>query len=1065
MSRIHKSLLALACVVIWCGVAFGASSPKYQMRDMARPRVDARSYVLPQANNGFARGFDRSVGAAANPNAKQMGTTYYDYQHNASTGRQVDEFNGKVEVSWMKAPGASVSIRSINWNRTNVNGAVGSVNAGYVPLANALLATGQQFDAVRPGYTNMRMRAGGKNVTIYHDAPESGGVQFWEARLDLSAGNGVFAGTPSQSPNAPGADHVSDGVIWPKSAISTCGTDQVHHGVGTWSGGANEVWYWRGIINDGAGTISWAAMPGGIPVKLDPVSAGVSAVVEASATGGKVAVVLGKQVNTTNADVIYYPSTDCGVTFGSAVNITNYSASGSEGFFSEINAVYDPGGELHIIWNTAPASGAHVPINLWHWSPTTGIRLITSAGWTNTCVGGTITNIGANNGSGVANEALAEPALSVKPAGVYGVAELMYATWVQFGPTDTDCGTVDAVGTLGGHVNGEIYVSVSSNDGLTWDRPQNVTKTSSPDCLPGNCQSEGWVTAAATADSGLYLSYVNDTHAGPAIQGGGAWSESPYMALAVEARAPVLEPVIAVSPVKYIELNANPAGGNSIADLNIISVGNADLTYLVEVTNTGGGLSHVLVNNGPTYGNTILAGGAPNVVQVKFDCLGLTNPSEHNWQLKVTSNDKQNDPGQGGSPIFVDMQVFAASPWYPCVDTVLSTGTHKMTVSSCLEMGKKGTEGTGFYDNGNKADFLYSGSPVVSLIRNNDTLAFNNVFMGLQDRTREQNKSFRAQGPMTVQNNVLLTVGDSTYLADRATGRATTTDTTIELNYEMIYPKPAHLSHGFVWKIKARSLTGSPITGVQLGAAADIDVPPSTGENGGLGYKDSGYVAVRGGKSDDAGNFVPNDSIMAFFYLPQGSGCSRNGAAAAQILSNDIYVYPTNMYMVDSLYRLFKSFGQLGSWGTNIYKGNKPDTNLMDLSAMLVTNYNATLSPTDTTRWGFGVAVSYLGPSDLYATIQALRAATHAPCQVACLITLPGDVNISNTITSADIITLVNFVFKGGVAPKPCTANGDVNCSGTVTSADIITLVNFVFKGGNAPCDICANSPLAASCN
>jgi len=84
MSRIHKSLLALACVVIWCGVAFGASSPKYQMRDMARPRVDARSYVLPQANNGFARGFDRSVGAAANPNAKQMGTTYYDYQHNSS---------------------------------------------------------------------------------------------------------------------------------------------------------------------------------------------------------------------------------------------------------------------------------------------------------------------------------------------------------------------------------------------------------------------------------------------------------------------------------------------------------------------------------------------------------------------------------------------------------------------------------------------------------------------------------------------------------------------------------------------------------------------------------------------------------------------------------------------------------------------------------------------------------------------------------------------------------------------------------------------------------------------
>jgi hypothetical protein len=74
-----------------------------------------------------------------------------------------------------------------------------------------------------------------------------------------------------------------------------------------------------------------------------------------------------------------------------------------------------------------------------------------------------------------------------------------------------------------------------------------------------------------------------------------------------------------------------------------------------------------------------------------------------------------------------------------------------------------------------------------------------------------------------------------------------------------------------------------------------------------------------------------------------------------------------------------------------------------------------------------------------------------------------GDVNLSTTVTSSDIIIVVNFVFKGGVAPLPCTANGDVNCNGFVTSADIITLVNFVFKGGPAPCNTCT-SPLAAGC-
>ena len=81
-----------------------------------------------------------------------------------------------------------------------------------------------------------------------------------------------------------------------------------------------------------------------------------------------------------------------------------------------------------------------------------------------------------------------------------------------------------------------------------------------------------------------------------------------------------------------------------------------------------------------------------------------------------------------------------------------------------------------------------------------------------------------------------------------------------------------------------------------------------------------------------------------------------------------------------------------------------------------------------------------------------------------CAITLSGDVNNNGTITSADIIYLVNYVFKGGAAPLPCAANGDVNCSGTITSADIIYLVNYVFKGGAAPCNICTIVPSMWSC-
>lgn len=81
-----------------------------------------------------------------------------------------------------------------------------------------------------------------------------------------------------------------------------------------------------------------------------------------------------------------------------------------------------------------------------------------------------------------------------------------------------------------------------------------------------------------------------------------------------------------------------------------------------------------------------------------------------------------------------------------------------------------------------------------------------------------------------------------------------------------------------------------------------------------------------------------------------------------------------------------------------------------------------------------------------------------------CPIVLTGDVNQSTTLTSADIIYLVGYVFKGAVDPLPCPASGDVNCSGAVTSADIIYLVAHVFKGGLAPCDVCELVPGEWSC-
>ena len=63
-----------------------------------------------------------------------------------------------------------------------------------------------------------------------------------------------------------------------------------------------------------------------------------------------------------------------------------------------------------------------------------------------------------------------------------------------------------------------------------------------------------------------------------------------------------------------------------------------------------------------------------------------------------------------------------------------------------------------------------------------------------------------------------------------------------------------------------------------------------------------------------------------------------------------------------------------------------------------------------------------------------------------------GDANGDGVINSADIVYLINYLFKGGPAPDPLEV-GDLNCDGVINSADVVYLINYLFKGGPPPCD------------
>ena len=112
-------------------------------------------------------------------------------------------------------------------------------------------------------------------------------------------------------------------------------------------------------------------------------------------------------------------------------------------------------------------------------------------------------------------------------------------------------------------------------------------------------------------------------------------------------------------------------------------------------------------------------------------------------------------------------------------------------------------------------------------------------------------------------------------------------------------------------------------------------------------------------------------------------------------------------------------------------------------------------------RWmalalGFLLLVAQLGGAPQECASAPLIASA-AQGRDSCIVTMTGDVNLSSSITSGDIIYLVRYVFLIGPMPQPCRGAGDVNRSGQISSADIVFLVGYVFKSGFAPCDICTS--------
>lgn len=115
----------------------------------------------------------------------------------------------------------------------------------------------------------------------------------------------------------------------------------------------------------------------------------------------------------------------------------------------------------------------------------------------------------------------------------------IYVVWVNFpyfmwqddeGNFHYEEGATDT--SAAGYTNAEIMVSISTDYGITWREPINITETRwmrnvAPD--PGECMSENWPSVAVRADDALHIMYILDTDAGGLPQNEGTATNCPVI--------------------------------------------------------------------------------------------------------------------------------------------------------------------------------------------------------------------------------------------------------------------------------------------------------------------------------------------------------------------------------------------------------------------------------------------------------------------------------------------------------------------------------------------------------
>jgi uncharacterized repeat protein (TIGR01451 family) len=1012
----------------------------------------------------------------------QAGNTWYEYQHNGSMGRQVSysPVNDYAHFVWMRWP-TSTGPRHIRYNAYNSG-------AGWAWGSGA--TAGKDVSGTNGGYTTIDVTPAGAAVAAWHEGGVPTAYDSYASK-DYNTPLGFFddyTANPAPAPPSCTGETTTPPAeegryIWPVVDFDSYNGDEITHVVSCESPPGDEasdpqsIIYYRavnGVWDDQCGAYGAAC---GLFMGL---SYTISPVVRSDPNSDDVAVVWLKPMyldgdpndpcgwTQWQNDIVYYESNDAGCHWGGLVNVTDYSQGGTltpdqmqHQAYTDVSALYTSDGCLHIVWSTPLRDlQGDTPCNplyatrVWHWDDCNDeISLVYDATTPRFfCpTGAFMMSTGKCNISECTIEGDPDP----DTTRLYVMFSRMGAHTSADGDTNADCSIPPPDNEFGNFANSDIFIVGSSDDGLTWgpsaDLPLyedghqgdgtqvtqgaavNATNTETDQCMPGDCLSEHWGSMAKYNYDVLHIMYVEDHDAGAGIRDDpqeGQLTDNPMIYMQ--------EPCFAIKEICGVvatplsgAITIAPQGGEGCTvpetatfDITVTNTGNQSASFNAVASDPG-----LVPSIAPSSGSVGVGGSASQTLTCTIG--PYASEGRYTVTITITAN-------CGGDDIVIVVTLEIYVKCFPPEYATLSTACWSIAVWNTARAGDTDDavnqmfwfptaippEGDAFmYDEG-----------VVITIADDTTETYTSVFDG------------GTSGLTLVSMSPLTTASFATY--EYAHALWATSDNEFgpgepKVVGEIEYFLPTHPDTCILAeRIKVCNNTDAALT-IHIGEAIDWDIPDTDGDNNNDCGDDPDLQIVY-----QIGTNVPPETD----YYGTVQFC--NDIPGAIVVDNESYVYPSSGYDPAELGGFMNSL--------NDFQGDCAEAD--DYSSIYVADRSVTLEPDSCAVYCKVKAGSVTGLADLEDLLIAGRywiAGHDIECsgECCCCPEWPapdasgvGDADGSATLDIDDVVYLINRIFSGGEAPKPCpVASGDADGSYTVDIDDVVYLINRIFSGGPPP--------------